>query len=110
MKIPMAGITSPDSYRDRFVPPERVENKNQAKRLCFLIVHFFVKTSFANRSQLKNQCNCTGFYLFVLEAGLEPARPNGHWILSPTCLPIPPLEPNYLGSGCLNTGSTWIFP
>ncbi len=28
----------------------------------------------------------------VLEAGLEPARPNGHRILSPACLPIPPLE------------------
>ena len=28
----------------------------------------------------------------VLEAGLEPARTNVHWILSPTCLPIPPLE------------------
>ncbi len=28
----------------------------------------------------------------VLKAGLEPARPNGHWILSPTCLPIPPLQ------------------
>lgn len=32
--------------------------------------------------------------VFVLEAGLEPARTNVHWILSPTCLPIPPLEPN----------------
>ena len=32
----------------------------------------------------------------VLEAGLEPARTNVHWILSPTCLPIPPLEPNCL--------------
>ncbi len=30
----------------------------------------------------------------VLEAGLEPARTNVHWILSPTCLPIPPLEPD----------------
>ena len=28
----------------------------------------------------------------VLEAGLEPARPNGHRILSPACLPIPPFE------------------
>ena len=32
-----------------------------------------------------------GFNL-VLEAGLEPARPDGHRILSPACLPIPPLE------------------
>ncbi len=30
--------------------------------------------------------------VFVLEAGLEPARPDGHRILSPACLPIPPLE------------------
>jgi hypothetical protein len=29
---------------------------------------------------------------FVLKAGLEPARTNVHWILSPACLPIPPLE------------------
>ena len=30
--------------------------------------------------------------LRVPEAGLEPARDlNSHWILSPTCLPIPPL-------------------
>ncbi len=26
--------------------------------------------------------------------GLEPIRTNVHWILSPTCLPIPPLEPD----------------
>ena len=31
--------------------------------------------------------------LKVLEAGLEPARPKEHRILSPACLPIPPLEP-----------------
>ena len=35
---------------------------------------------------------------FVLETGLEPVRPNGHWILSPTCLPIPPLERMFCGS------------
>ena len=33
--------------------------------------------------------SCKGL---VLKTGLEPVRPNGHWILSPTCLPIPPLE------------------
>ena len=34
-----------------------------------------------------------GFLLFnVLEAGLEPARADAHRILSPACLPIPPLE------------------
>ena len=30
--------------------------------------------------------------LKVLEAGLEPARPKEHRILSPACLPIPPRE------------------
>ena len=29
---------------------------------------------------------------YVLKTGLEPVRTNVHWILSPTCLPIPPLE------------------
>ncbi len=29
----------------------------------------------------------------VAEAGLEPARPNGHRILNPERLPIPPLGP-----------------
>ena len=27
----------------------------------------------------------------VPEPGLEPGRPNGHWILNPARLPIPPL-------------------
>ena len=31
-------------------------------------------------------------FLSVLKTGLEPVRPKGHWILSPTCLPIPPLQ------------------
>ncbi len=30
--------------------------------------------------------------VFVLGAGLEPARANAHRILSPACLPIPPSE------------------
>jgi hypothetical protein len=30
--------------------------------------------------------------VLVLEAGLEPARAYAHRILSPACLPIPPLE------------------
>ena len=28
----------------------------------------------------------------VLKEGVEPSRPNGHRILSPACLPIPPFE------------------
>ena len=43
-----------------------------------------------------NQENKKGFQIslkaLVLEAGLEPARPKGHKILSLACLPIPPLE------------------
>ena len=38
----------------------------------------------------------SNLYRFVLEAGLEPARPNGHKILSLACLPIPPLEQQLL--------------
>ena len=33
-----------------------------------------------------------GFHFKCTEAGLEPARANAHRILSPACLPIPPLE------------------
>ena len=32
----------------------------------------------------------------VLGTGLEPVRTNVHWILSPTCLPIPPPERDVL--------------
>ncbi len=38
----------------------------------------------------------------VLKTGLEPVRPNGHWILSPTCLPIPPLQ--HLDHNCNQIG------
>jgi hypothetical protein len=40
--------------------------------------------------------------LIVLGTGLEPVQPNGHWILSPTCLPIPPPEPGSHLSGELS--------
>ena len=37
------------------------------------------------------------FLSFVVpQAGLEPARPNGHRILSPACLPIPPPRQNLI--------------
>ena len=32
--------------------------------------------------------------MWVLGAGLEPAQPKGQGILSPSCLPIPPFEPD----------------
>jgi hypothetical protein len=34
--------------------------------------------------------------LVVPRAGLEPARPNGHQILSLACLPIPPPRPKHV--------------
>ena len=49
------------------------------------------KKNFTHYGNQKSQDFCLGF-LSVLKAGLEPARPKGHWILSPTCLPIPPLQ------------------
>jgi hypothetical protein len=45
-----------------------------------------------------SDCNKKAFSeekAFVLEAGIEPARPNGHKILSLACLPVPPLELQY---------------
>ena len=48
-------------------------------------------------SKQKNQVFRLGFFSSVLGAGLEPARPNGHRILSPACLPIPPSEHPVLG-------------
>ena len=44
------------------------------------------------RNKKRDKSKKTDLSLEVLKAGLEPARPNGHWILSPTCLPIPPLQ------------------
>ena len=43
-----------------------------------------------NKKRDKSQKN--DLSRLVLKTGLEPVRPNGHWILSPTCLPIPPLQ------------------
>ena len=42
--------------------------------------------------QKKKSRNLSFGFSSVLKTGLEPVRPNGHWILSPTCLPIPPLQ------------------
>ena len=42
------------------------------------------------REKTKKGNNLSNASLNVPGAGLEPARPNGHRILSPACLPIPP--------------------
>ena len=52
-------------------------------------------------SLLKIYKTKTGDYLsitsrYVPGTGLEPVRTNVHWILSPTCLPIPPPGRNIL--------------
>jgi hypothetical protein len=44
------------------------------------------------RTKTKTGDNLSKASRLVLEAGLEPARPKGHKILSLACLPIPPLE------------------
>lgn len=43
---------------------------------------------FKNKKTPENQTINRGFR--VPQAGLEPAQPKGHRILSPACLPIPP--------------------
>ena len=35
------------------------------------------------------------FFFEIPAAGVEPARPRGHWILSPARLPIPPRRHDY---------------
>lgn len=41
--------------------------------------------------KLKVLANCSPW--LVPGTGLEPARPFGHWLLRPACLPIPPSRP-----------------
>ena len=61
-------------------------------------------------AHLKTFCNKkapTKLRLLVLEAGLEPARPKGHKILSLACLPIPPLEHNPHSDDSDKSASEW---
>ncbi len=44
------------------------------------------------RNKKRDKSKKDDLSLDVLKAGLEPARSKEHWILSPTCLPIPPLQ------------------
>ena len=44
----------------------------------------------------------------VPEAGLEPARPYGHWILSPVRLPIPPPGQGLSACRKLPSSGKWI--
>ena len=53
--------------------------------------HQFLAIALLDRLR-KTKASPWFFHLLVLEAGLEPARANAHRILSPACLPIPPLE------------------
>ena len=40
---------------------------------------------------LADESSANPYFFEIAEAGLEPARPNGHRILNPERLPIPPL-------------------
>ncbi len=69
--------------------------KNDDYRTTRINSIFSVIPSLSVKNKHKKNGNKTensDYSRLVLKAGLEPARPNGHWILSPTCLPIPPLQ------------------
>ena len=51
-----------------------------------------MRYSHKQKKTLTTDCQQIKVFNVVLEAGLEPARPKGHKILSLACLPIPPLE------------------
>ncbi len=59
------------------------ENKKSSKTLCYqgVLELFPISCVFKKR-------------LLIPAAGVEPARPRGHWILSPARLPIPPRRQN----------------
>ena len=71
-----------------------LREKTSAKRLVFVLLHA-TKANFWHALKQKNQDFRLGFFSSVLKAGLEPARSKEHWILSPTCLPIPPLQQHW---------------
>ena len=49
----------------------------------------------AKKQAQKDGNHLSGLVSFVIPAaGVEPARPRGHWILSPARLPIPPRRHN----------------
>ena len=66
-----AAVKPPGDSRDRHKQTARVTNKK-------------------NKPTLRLIFRKTVEYTLVPRAGLEPARPSGHQILSLTCLPIPP--------------------
>ena len=47
-------------------------------------------------SVLPNQATCEWGGTLVPGTGFEPARPFGHWILSPARMPIPPSRRNFI--------------
>ena len=67
--------------------------KNHPFQVCLFSSSCFYSNEFEKALETKNPKQLLWvFQSSVLETGLEPVRTNVHWILSPTCLPIPPLE------------------
>ena len=73
----------------------------------------------STKTEKKRQGPKTLSFFTIPAAGVEPARPCGHWILSPARLPIPPrrqsitgvagFEPTHEGVKvpCL---TAWLYP
>jgi hypothetical protein len=83
------------------VPNVIVKEKSNSLRVLFFICICLIRSKLQSSNyKQKSQVFQLGFFSSVLRAGLEPAQPNGHRILSPACLPIPPPEhlPIYIGT------------
>ena len=61
---------------------KRANQLRHAPNICFW-VYFLIPTKPRTKVAWRSR--------MVGEVGLEPTRPFGHWILSPTRIPIPPL-------------------
>ena len=75
--------------------PEKFQFENKKVRTADInpILHKIARFNRVNRKNKKrDKSKKEDLSRCVLKTGLEPVRPKGHWILSPTCLPIPPLQ------------------
>ena len=75
--------------------PKKFQFENKKVRTADInpILHKIARFNSVNRKNKKrDKSKKEDLSRCVLKTGLEPVRPKGHWILSPTCLPIPPLQ------------------
>ena len=91
----MLGTGIARSFGTSRVPPERGEiGKARPQRgLAFFVCHPFAQASLALDANKKASAKGTDFSSYPYSGrDLNPYGRDGHWILSPTCLPIPPPE------------------